>query len=413
MAQLTAGTYYLYNVGAERYLNYGGSDNYTACLKPHGEPVVLTASGDGFTVQTALDSRYLSSTATNENARQTSGTVFIFTEQTDGTYTISSSAGLMGYGGTIASNLAGTEVQMNLSDGTSANAHWQILSRGDLEARFSEASPSNPVDATFLVTCPNFDRHHANLSAWSDYYTGFNSGYLCNNAGYKFDSGDIVQQTLSNVPNGIYLLKAQAFYRHGSNGTATGYTEATMPLHGVMFAGENQVLVKSILSAENRASTDIYGSYGRSFGGGYIPYGAKENFAGACIAFDHGLFSGNEVQTTVTNGSLTFGFKIDALTQFSWIAYDNIELYYLGPVQDLTPFKEQYYALRTKIQDNIIGQTSAYTDESSVATSAFNTVLATQNDIVENATTAQEITDAKTALWAAALTFMKSVDIIG
>jgi protein tyrosine/serine phosphatase len=413
MAQLTAGTYYLYNVGAERYLNYGGSDNYTACLKPHGEPVVLNASGDGFTVQTALDSRYLSSTATSENARQKSGTVFIFTEQADGTYTISSSEGFMGYGGTIVSNLAGTEVQMNLSDGTSSNAHWQILSRGDLEARFSEASPSNPVDATFLVTCPNFDRHHANLSAWSNLTTGNNSGYLCNNAGYKFDANTTVQQTLTNVPNGIYLLKAQAFYRHGSNGIATGYTEATMPLHGVMFAGENQVLVKSILSAENRASTDIYGSYGRSFGGGYIPYGAKENFAGACIAFDHGLFSGNEVQTIVADGSLTIGFKIDELTQYSWIAYDNIELYYLGPVQDLTPLKEQYYALRTKIQDIIIDQTSAYTDEGGVATSAYNTVLATQNDIVENATTEQEITDAKTALWAAALTFMKSVDIIG
>ena len=409
-AQLTAGTYYLYNVGADRYLNYGGSDNYTACLKPHGEPVVLAASGDGFTVQTALDSRYLSATATSENARQTTGTVFTFTQQTDGTYTISSSAGLMGYGGTIASNLAGTTVKMNLSDAASNNARWQLLTKDDLLGRFSEASQSNPVDATFLITCPNFDRHHANLSAWSDYTTGNNTGYLCNNAAYKFDSNKTVQQTISDMPNGIYLLKAQAFYRHGANSTATSYTEASMPMQGYMFAGSDEVLVTSILSSANRSATDIYGSYGRSFGGGYIPYGASNNYAGACIAFDNGLYADNELQTTVLNGSLTIGFKIKTLTQYSWIAYDNIELYYLGPLADLTPFKEQYYALRTTIQEKFIDNTSIYTDGDD-ATTAYQIVLSTQNDIVENATSEQEIADAKTALWEAALTFMKSVDI--
>ena len=416
LAQLTAGTYYFYNVGAGMYLNYGGSDNYTACFKPHGEPLVLAESGDGFTVQTALDSKYLNPAST-ENAHSSSSAVFTLTQQSDGTYTISSSAGLMGYGGTMASNHAGTLVQMNLTDATSDNAHWQILSKDDLLTRFSNATTTNPVDATFLITCPNFDRHHANLSAWANYTTGNNTGYLCNNAAYKFDSGTTVQQTISNMPNGIYLLKAQAFYRYGSNGTATGYTEATMPMHGYMFAGTDEVLVKSILSSENLSSTNIYTAAGhsgggRSFGGGYIPYGASNNYADACIAFDYGLYSGNELQTTVTDGSLTIGFKVDEHYQYSWIAYDNIELYYLGVPADLTPFKEQYYALRTKIQDDIIGQTSVYTDEDGAET-AYNAVLATQNDIVENATTEQEISDAKTALWAAALTFMKSVTISG
>ena len=408
-AQLTAGTYYFYNVGAEKYLNYGGSDNYTACFKPHGEPLVLAGADGQFTVQTALDSRYLNPTST-ETAHSSTAATFTFTQQTDGTYTISSASGYMGYGGTTASTNAGTVVQMNLTDGTSDNARWQILSKDDLLARFSGASAENPVDATFLITCPNFDRHHANLSAWSSYTTGNNTGYLCNNAAYKFDSNTTVQQTISNMPNGVYLLKAQAFYRHGSNGTATGYTEATMPLHGVMFAGSNEVLVKSILSSENLSSTDIYGSYGRSFGGGYIPYGASNNYAGACIAFDHGFYSGNEVQATVTDGSLTIGFKIDALTQYSWIAYDNIELYYLGGLQDLTPFKDQYYALRGKIQDLFIDQTAVYTDGNGAKTT-YESVRDAQDAIVESATTEQEITDARAALWSAAVAFLKDVEV--
>ncbi|MBQ3780261.1 MAG: tyrosine-protein phosphatase, partial [Bacteroidaceae bacterium] len=413
-AQVTAGTYYFYNVGAGKYLNYGGSDDYTACLKPHGEPLVLAASGTGFTVQTALYSRYLSATATTENACQSSGTVFTFTQQSDGTYTISSSAGYMGFGGTVASNLAGTLVQMNLSDATSDNARWQLLTKNDLMARLNSASASNPVDATFFITCPNFDRHHAQLSAWTDYTTGNNVGYLCNNAAYKFDSNTTVQQTLSGMPNGVYLLKAQAFYRHGSNGTATGYSNPDdMPVKGVMFAGTDQVAVANILSPDQRSATDIfsaYGSYGRSYGGGYIPYGANNNYAGACIAFDNGLYTGNELQTIVTDGTLTIGFKITELTQYSWIAYDNIELYYLGAPADLTPFKEAYYALRTKIQDNIVGQTAVFTDNDG-ALAAYNTVLAAQNDIVENASAQEDIEGAKTALWQAALTFLESVKV--
>ena len=410
-AQLTEGTYYLYNVGADAWLNYGGDDDYTACFKPHGEPVVLAASGDGFTIQTALDSRYLSATATEANARQSTGSVFTFTVQSDGSYSIQSSEGYMGYVSPRQERLSQTLVHMNLESDATDDAHWMVLTEADLRERLNLATAENPVDATFFITCPNFDRHHAGLGAWSDYMTGNNTGYLCNNAAYKFDSGTTVQQVLSGVPNGLYQLKAQAFYRHGSNGTATGYTEETMPLHGYMFAGSDEVLVKSILSSENLASTDIYGSYGRSFGGGYIPYGASNNYAGACIAFDNGFYAGNELQTTVTDGSLTIGFKIDELTQYSWIAYDNIELYYLGPLQDLTPLKQKYYDLRTMIMERFVNQTEVYTDEEGAAQAAYQNVVDAQDAIVENATTEEEIDGAKEELWNAALTFIKSVKI--
>lgn len=423
-AQLAGGTYYLYNVGADRYLNYGGSDNYTACLKPHGEPVVLAASGSGFTIQTALDSRYLSATATSENARQSTGTVFTFTQQADGTYTIESSAGFMGYDGTTASNLAGTLVKMSLSDGTSDNTHWQVLSKADLEARLSAASPSNPVDATFFITCPNFDRHHSGLSAWSNLVTnnanvgtGANTGYLCNNSAWVFNTSNACYQTLT-VPNGTYLLKVQSFYRNSSNSNAVKQTETTMPLKGVVYANGDEATVLPILSTANLQTQTFYtdnGGQGTAFGSGYIPYFVNSSSqykysTDACIAFDHGLFSGNEVETTVTDGSLTIGAKFTELVTNSWMAFDNFELYYLGMPVDLTPFKEAYYALRTKIQNNIVGQTAVFTDNDG-ALASYNAVLATQDDIVENATSEEEITAAKTALWNAALTFMKSVEI--
>ena len=423
-AQVTAGTYYFYNVGAGKYLNYGGSDDYTACLKPHGEPLVLAASGTGFTVQTALDNRYLSATATTENARQSSGTVFTFTQQSDGTYTISSSAGYMGFGGTVASNLAGTLVQMDLSDATSDNARWQLLTKNDLMARLSSASASNPVDATFLITCPNFDRHHSGLSAWSNLVTnnanvgtGANTGYLCNNSAWVFNTSNACYQTLT-VPNGTYLLKVQSFYRNSSNSNAVNQTETTMPLKGVVYANGDEATVLPILSTANLQTQTFYtdnGGQGTAFGSGYIPYFVNSSSqykysTDACIAFDHGLFSGNEVETTVTDGSLTIGAKFTELVTNSWMAFDNFELYYLGAPVDLTPFKEAYYALRTKIQDNIVGQTAVFTDNDG-ALASYNAVLAAQNDIVENASAQEDIEGAKTALWQAALTFLESVKV--
>ena len=423
-AQVTAGTYYFYNVGAGKYLNYGGSDDYTACLKPHGEPLVLAASGTGFTVQTALDNRYLSATATTENAHQSSGTVFTFTQQSDGTYTISSSAGYMGFGGTVASNLAGTLVQMNLSDATSDNVRWQLLTKNDLMARLSSASASNPVDATFFITCPNFDRHHSGLSAWSNLVTnnanvgtGANTGYLYNNSAWVFNTSNACYQTLT-VPNGTYLLKVQSFYRNSSNSNAVKQTETTMPLKGVVYANGDEATVLPILSTANLQTQAFYtdnGGQGTAFGSGYIPYFVNSSSqykysTDACIAFDHGLFSGNEVETTVTDGSLTIGAKFTELVTNSWMAFDNFELYYLGMPVDLTPFKEAYYALRTKIQDNIVGQTAVFTDNDG-ALAAYNTVLAAQNDIVENASAQEDIEGAKTALWQAALTFLESVKV--
>lgn len=75
----------------------------------------------------------------------------------------------------------------------------------------------------------------------------------------------------------------------------------------------------------------------------------------------------------------------------------------------VSPYTD-YKALRTNINDRLLSQTTAYTDPDD-ATADYNDALSTQNAAVEAAATVSDINNAKTALWAAAMTWMKNISI--
>ena len=340
---ISGGTYYLYNVGAQRYFNLGGTDNYTACLKPHGEPVILTASGTGYKVRTPFDSeKYFTGTDGAANARGVA-TVLTFTQQDDGTYTISNGTAYIGYGGVTDALEGGTLVACSLADASSDNARWQLLTRDHLLARLADATASEPVDATFLIQAPNIDRHHRDLGEWSGCCTAYCGSYLNNYCGFQFYTGankllsgtTTVSQKLTGLPAGRYRLSAQAFFRYKSNTNVLSYTEATMPNYGYLFAGNEEVVVKGIFSADDLQATNIYKSQTKTYDGKYFPYYCNDkstnNVSDACIAFNNGLYAGNTVEAIVTDGTLTIGVKTTDGTADNWLAYDNFELYYLGP----------------------------------------------------------------------------------
>ena len=477
---IVEGTYYLYNPSADLWFNYGGDDDYTAVLKQHGEPLRVFVYENTVGFGTALDSRYLNASAATENARSTGATYFTYTYNPDGTYTFRSEVGLMGYSGTKAERLSQTKIAMNMTNPDDLGTHWQLLTKDELLARFSEASEENPVDATFLITCPNFDRHHSGLSAWSGNSTGNNTGFLCNNSGWVFNVTNACWQKLTGVPNGTYLLTAQAFYRHGSNTEVMAQTEESMPRQGVIYANDQETFVHPILWSGALQATNIYsanGGNGRAYGdAGYIPYfenGGSKASTDACIAFDHSLYFGNEVKVTVMDGELTIGAKIKELTTNSWMAYDNFELWYLGMPEDLTTYEEalaqvvneannlvlptkaketldaviteynkeyttaadytaaidaitaaketaqpiaegyaKYNDLKQMIQENLVAQTSAYTDESG-ATDELNSQLTTidNSPMVDSAESADDLNMALQAAWTVTLKWMEGVTV--
>src|SRR5574344_31661 len=178
LAQLADGTYYLYNVGAGLYLDHGGATNYNVCLRPHGAPfAVSNVSGETYSFKASVDkTAYLDAKATVYST--TSPVAFTVTKLSDGNYTLFDGTNFLGYNGTINSVLSQTTATFSYSADAGSKIEWRFIPKDTLVARLANATQDNPVDATFYIKEPNFNRHGANLSAWSNYKTGQNSSYL-------------------------------------------------------------------------------------------------------------------------------------------------------------------------------------------------------------------------------------------
>lgn len=354
---LDNGTYYLYNLGAKRYMGFGGSDGYTAAFLDYGSPLTITKiSGDTYNIgQTHYDSgAYLNSSGTGK----TTASLFTIVEEEAGSgiYTIKASKGFFGYSSSKESTLqSGTTVAVNLTDDGSDNVHWQLLTKAQLEARLADASPANPVDATFYIAAPGMNRHEYGLDTkWivdkcvkaSLYYnpnqaiwhTSPSSGETCS-----------MKQTLSGLKPGHYRLTCQGFYRCGSNTVAyNAYTAGTYSYNGVIFA-DDQICPLLPMYVDGQSTSAIYDA-GKATnsswtwtnstqkGGKYYPYYSDGNTypsSSACVAFDNNLYlpreGFNTVEFDVYEGqSIEIGAMTFVGITYDWMAVDNFRLAYLG-----------------------------------------------------------------------------------
>ncbi len=374
------GTYYLYNVGAGMYFDHGGSDNYTACFKPHGAPVILKNVGtDTYTIQTCVDkTAYLDEKGQVRTA--TSGVNFSISSVGDDTYMIAVNGKYLGYGGTTSNVLSGTLVSFDLSLGGGDEVLWKILSREDLEKEFDSASESNPVDATFYIRCANWNRHDKYLDAWSNFVKDKTSGncssYLNNNCGYFYGTSTDAGQVLTGLRPGKYKLKAQAFYCHGPVASVgKTYTAATMPKKAVLYAGSEETAIEGVL--DEVVAENIYHT-GQAVDGGYIPIIKAADSNDAAKAFDMGMYGNNEVTGIVgADGTLSIGIRLEDGITGSYIAHDNIELYYLGPVTTIT--SETVQALLATIPTGMMAATVKKIMDEAVNALKANATLETYN----------------------------------
>ena len=155
------------------------------------------------------------------------------------------------------------------------------------ELKMYDATASAPV-ATDLVVNPGFDE---GTTGWTNQMnvTGYNQGIASNQSGditdkfyeiWKWESYEgQISQTLNNLPNGTYLLKAAAFR---DQLTAAAHDNAVY-----VFANDNKTLVTAV--------------------NGHYYY----------------------VAANVTDGTLTFGVKSEKAV-YRWMGIDNVSLTYYG-----------------------------------------------------------------------------------
>ncbi len=189
------------------------------------------------------------------------------------------------------------------------------------------ASPTNPQDMTSLVTNPSYAN---NNTGWSGTTPGF--GYT---AAEFYQKNFNHYQDLKEMPNGVYAVKVNGFFRPGSTVQAYEKWPNGTDLNAFVYA-------KAGVDSTSVAMVNIFeGSTNEKFGVGtefgengaadegqehYVP----NNMQAAEDYFNHGRYE-NVVYIGTDDGTLRIGvYKNDTNFGMNWTIFDNWQLSFLG-----------------------------------------------------------------------------------
>lgn len=351
-----AGTYYIQNVGTGKWLGPGNKWGTQASVMNHADYWKLAKNSDGvFTLESVVSnggtSYYLSGTYCDGGA-----TNFTFTAIAgkENTYSIANASG-----GYLTTN--GKTVDVSATDGSAEASQWKLWSEKDMSDGMAAATVENPFDATYLIKDHDLGRNNRDYStAWSN--TGATepkSSMGGENAVFSveaFHKTFDVNQTISGVPNGVYGIKVNGFYRQDGEDTNLPY----------VYANDQNTTLPARTGSEN-------------------------NMQDAAVSFVAGNYLSNPVYVQVTDGKLKVGVKTEGTS--CWSIFKNFHLSYYGDVtlaevllaeyvkaynealaeaqgyQNVDMFDADKAALNTAITNNTVDLSSA-TEESLVTATA-------------------------------------------
>ena len=87
-------------------------------------------------------------------------------------------------------------------------------------ANLANATEDSPIDATFAVMNPSFG-YNAKTSLWTGSYTTY-GGVDNNKCIEQWNRTFDMYQTITGLPNGVYKMQCQGFYRMGGGSNDAG-----------------------------------------------------------------------------------------------------------------------------------------------------------------------------------------------
>ena len=309
---------YLYNPAKKAFLGGANSWGTQASYLPVGLLWTVAGSGETYTLSSTasnggeshyFNGTYVDGSATNVVIKEVG--VDVYTLKVGTTY-IGSDA---------------TSVVTNVTE-LDSTCYWQFVTAEERKAMLDGASVANPADATFLVRGANFNRNDQENAAWSG-SPAFGGDDHVGYAGEVFNVATVeVAQEIKNVPNGVYRVDVQGFYRMGGHGAGPA-TEArqngTEVIPAYFFANDESVQVMSIIDEAGKMNEGVaFGDYGM----------APNDMAQAVHAFTAGLYEHSMV-LTVTDGTIKLGVVKTAGVENDWLMFDNFRLTYLGEKNDV------------------------------------------------------------------------------
>ncbi len=199
----------------------------------------------------------------------------------------------------------------------------------------ASATVANPVECTSIIINPAYD--NGDNHGWSGDAVVNASSKNTENYNTNFD----YYQELTGLPEGIYRVVVQGFYRAGSyfNDDLSYSADPTADNNALLYAVAGDDVVSKPLK---RLASEALVTETLSDGWVYCDEGGKRAVPNTTTAGDEAfrttnadgtslLYSGNTVEAKVgSDGKLVIGLKKEALLDYDWTLWDNWQLFYLG-----------------------------------------------------------------------------------
>ena len=306
-ASVADGKYYILNKGTEKYLAAGSSWGTHAIVNAAGLDYEVAFTNGKYTLDSQVSDggtkNFLNGSAADGPWNDGAEFGWIIETTEDGDYTISN--------GTSYLTAGGDGVVTFTANATAEATHWVMKTKADRIAEL--ASVNAPIDATFLITAANFSRNDLrNATAWTNENgsVALSGGNNINNNAESYMKAFNLSQTLTDIPNGVYKVEAQAAVTFHDNRNIKEYDGNGYP---VIFVNDqtsnfNEMIAEDQLTSQSKLSEQ----------------------------FTAGYYEVEPITIVVVDGTLTVGAKSDR--DDIWAVFDNFRLtYYGGIVNDDDP----------------------------------------------------------------------------
>lgn len=354
------GTFYLYNVGNEGFL-VGGNDQTTraSLTSQGGIPVTLlpTATVGEYYISTAptYPDRFLGSDGyvdkLSSSSKYTSWK-FVAVDGLDNTYTIQATNDTKNY--IFGHNTDVTKTTVNATAPNNSKAYWKLVTKEDLITNLTNATESNPIDVTWAVMNPYFGAY-CDIPLWTGDYTTYN-GVDNNKCIEQWNRTFDMYQTITGLPNGVYKMQCQGFYRMGggsndAGAAATARTNGTEVLNAKYYINSTEGSLKSIFDYGYVSSSNTTYNSSTAFTVSGINCYVPNNLNRASSCFIAGEYVNEPIRAVVTDGTIKIGFRKTVTSSEDWAAYDNVTLTYYGiDLSALVASYEEQLALAKALQ---------------------------------------------------------------
>jgi len=357
-----AGTYLLYNVGADQYFTKGngwGTQASITSSENSAMTVELVPVGKYYQLRTFGNNsfkgvEYLNGGTVYTDQSQNKVSTWTFTNvgtDAEPVYNIVSAENHGGGAGAYLTAEGGSSTIVGPgTDGTSGLAQWKLkaivnfeATRAEIIATMDAATLDAPIDVTGLIGDANFDSENLPIYwAMASNNKNLCGGDASNHCAESYRQPFTLSQTIKNIPNGKYELTAQA----ATNGNLEAY----------IYANDK--------TAPFQAMTENEGS-----------------MSAMSTSFSAGRYNVNPITVIVTDGTLTIGAKTER--NDSWYIWDNFQLKYYGV---------DFSALQEELAEKVA--TAQAIAEGTIPTAAYNELSAVVAQYNKTYTTEEDYTTA-------------------